>query len=51
MTVYTRVDGVLSVWQSAGVDYTQAQVETAGVMEELGEQGPVLVLIEGGRND
>jgi len=51
MKVYTHIDGTLAVWDSASEDRAQAQIEVAEVMEELGEDGPVLVLIEGGRHE
>lgn len=49
MKVYTRVDGFLAVFESSAEDYVQAQIEVAEVMEELWERGPILVLIEGGK--
>lgn len=49
MKVYTRIDGVLAVWQSTREHYEEAQMDACDVMEELGEQGPILVVIDGGR--
>lgn len=51
MKVYTHIDGALAVWESTREHYEEAQMDVCDVMQELGEQGPVLVLIEGGRHE